>query len=166
MRKRYLDAIALVKAFGKPDLFLTITCNPEWKEIKENLFDGQVAHDRPDLVSQVFRSKLIDLKDQILKKCIFGRVAAYVYVIEFQKRGLPHCHMLLILTTDSKISSPEMFDSYVVAEIPDENRFPKLFHLVTRHMMHGPCCLLDKKCPCMINGKCKSHYPRPFSLMI
>ncbi|XP_075499811.1 uncharacterized protein LOC142538359 [Primulina tabacum] len=163
MRKRYLDAIALVKAFGKPDLFLTITCNPEWKEIKENLFDGQVAHDRPDLVSRVFRSKLIDLKDQVLKKCIFGRVAAYVYVIEFQKRGLPHCHMLLILSTDSKISSPEMFDSYVVAEIPDENRFPKLFHLVTRHMMHGPCGLLDKKCPCMINGKCKSHYPRPFS---
>ncbi|XP_075482805.1 uncharacterized protein LOC142523050 [Primulina tabacum] len=95
MRKRYLDDIALVKAFGKPDLFLTITCNPEWKEIKENLFDGQVAHDRPDLVSRVFRSKLIDLKDKVLKKCIFGRVAAYVYVIEFQKRGLPHASYLI-----------------------------------------------------------------------
>ncbi|XP_073302966.1 uncharacterized protein [Primulina huaijiensis] len=110
MHKRYLDAIALVRAFGKPDLFITMSCNPKGKEIKDNLFVGQVAQDRPDLVSRVFHAKLIDLKDQILKKSIFGRVAVYVYVIEFQKRGLPHCHMLIILATDSKINSPDMFD--------------------------------------------------------
>ncbi|XP_073131609.1 uncharacterized protein [Henckelia pumila] len=94
MRKRYLDAIALVKVFGKPDLFLTITCNPESKEIKDNLYQVQVAHDRLNLVSRVFRSKLVDLKDQILKKCIFGCVAAYVYVIEFQNEV---CHIVLCL---------------------------------------------------------------------
>ncbi|XP_075478989.1 uncharacterized protein LOC142519855 [Primulina tabacum] len=63
-----------------------MTCNPDWKEIRENLFEGQLAHDRPDLVSRVFRAKLLDLKDQILKKSIFGHVVSYVYVIEFQKR--------------------------------------------------------------------------------
>ncbi|XP_073121078.1 uncharacterized protein [Henckelia pumila] len=163
MRRRYLDAIALVRKFGKPDLFITMTCNPDWKEIREHLFQGQVAHDRPDLVSRVFRAKLQDLKDQILKKSIFGPVVAYVYVIEFQKRGLPHCHMLLILQSNYKITSPDKFDSYVVAELPDKNFSPRLFGLVSRHMMHGPCGELNKKCPCMVNGKCKNHYPRPFS---
>ncbi|XP_073291189.1 uncharacterized protein [Primulina huaijiensis] len=163
MHKRYLDAISLVRAFGKPYLFITMTCNPEWKEIKDNLFVGQVAQDRPDLVSRVFHAKLFDLKDQILKKSIFGRVAAYVYVIEFRKRGLPHCHMLIILAIDCKINSSDMFDSYVVAEIPDPAKFPKLFHLVSRHMMHGPCGILNRKCPCMVDGRCKNHYPRLFS---
>jgi hypothetical protein len=28
MRRRYMDAMALVWKFGKPDIFLTMTCNP------------------------------------------------------------------------------------------------------------------------------------------
>ncbi|XP_075477759.1 uncharacterized protein LOC142518825 [Primulina tabacum] len=143
MRHRYLDAIALVQKFGKPDLFITMTCNPDWKEIRENLFEGQLAHDRPDLVSRVFRAKLLDLKDQILKKSIFGHVVSYVYVIEFQKRGLPYCHMIIILQSNYKINSPERFDSYVVAELPYKDVFPRLFGLVSRHMMHGPCGTLN-----------------------
>ncbi|XP_073063940.1 uncharacterized protein [Primulina eburnea] len=42
MRRRYLDAIALVQKFGKPDLFITMTCNPDWKEIRENLFEDEI----------------------------------------------------------------------------------------------------------------------------
>nr|XP_027067565.1 uncharacterized protein LOC113693193 [Coffea arabica] len=37
MRRRYLDAMALVQKYGKPDIFITMTCNPAWKEIQENL---------------------------------------------------------------------------------------------------------------------------------
>ncbi|KAG5565561.1 hypothetical protein RHGRI_001464 [Rhododendron griersonianum] len=86
MRRRYLDAIALVQRFGKPDLFITVTCNPDWKEIKDSLKQGQLAQDRPDLTARVFRAKLQDLKDQLFKKSIFGKVAAHVHAIEFQKR--------------------------------------------------------------------------------
>ncbi|XP_075478837.1 uncharacterized protein LOC142519691 [Primulina tabacum] len=49
MRRRYLDAMALVRKFGKLDLFITMACNPEWKEITDNLKEGQQPHDRPDL---------------------------------------------------------------------------------------------------------------------
>ena len=28
MRRRYMDAMALVQKYGKPDYFLTMTCNP------------------------------------------------------------------------------------------------------------------------------------------
>ena len=37
MRRKYMDAMTLVQKFGKPDLFLTITCNPNWPEIKDYL---------------------------------------------------------------------------------------------------------------------------------
>lgn len=96
MKRRYLDAMALVHRYGKPDIFLTITCNPNWPEIKQELGPTDLTQDRPDLLSRIFRAKLEELKNDLLKKQILGPVAAYVYVIEFQKRGLPHAHFLLI----------------------------------------------------------------------
>ena len=62
MRRRYMDAMALVRRYGKPDIFLTMTCNPNWDEIKNELFPGQTAQDHPDLVARVFWVKLEELK--------------------------------------------------------------------------------------------------------
>jgi hypothetical protein len=55
MRKWYMDAMALVRKYEKPDIFLTMTCNPNWREIRDNLLQGQTAQDRPNLVVRVFR---------------------------------------------------------------------------------------------------------------
>jgi hypothetical protein len=49
MKARFQDAMALVQSIGKPNLFITVTCNPDWPEIKDNLLPGQSAQDRPDL---------------------------------------------------------------------------------------------------------------------
>ncbi|XP_063981074.1 uncharacterized protein LOC135164547 [Diachasmimorpha longicaudata] len=54
MKQTYQDAITIVREYGKPDLFITMTCNLKWVEITENLSDGQIASDRPDLVTRVF----------------------------------------------------------------------------------------------------------------
>lgn len=51
MRKRYMDAMALVERYGKPDLFLTMTCNPSWPEIKAELKSHEEAQNRPDLLA-------------------------------------------------------------------------------------------------------------------
>ena len=68
MKKRYLNAMALAQRYGKSDIFLTITCNPNWIEIKEELAEGEIAQDRPDLVSRIFRAKLVFLKKSLRKK--------------------------------------------------------------------------------------------------
>ncbi|XP_070009184.1 uncharacterized protein [Nicotiana sylvestris] len=163
MRRRYMDAMALVQHFGKPDLFITRICNPDWAEIKENLCEGQLAEDRPDLVTRVFRAKLQDLKDRIFKKKIFGPVAAHVFVVEFQKRGLPHIHLLIILEQGYKIISADQYDKFISTELPDEEEYPLLHDLVVKHMMHGPCGKHHPTNSCMKDGQCMNHYPRPFS---
>ena len=56
----------------------------------------QSAHSRPNLTARAFAQKLRALKDQRLKGKVFGDVVAHVYVVEFQKRGLPHAHLLII----------------------------------------------------------------------
>ncbi len=84
MSQKYQDAMAIVRKYGRPDLFITFTCNPKWKEITENLLEGQSADMRPDLVARVFSLKLKRLLKDIKKKHIFGVPVAHVHVIEFQ----------------------------------------------------------------------------------
>ena len=103
MRQKFQDSMAVVREHGKPDLFITMTCNPNWSEIKDNLSQGQVATDRPDLVARVFKMKIEELKNDLLKKHVFGKIVAHMMVIEFQKRGLPHAHILIILSGDYKL---------------------------------------------------------------
>jgi hypothetical protein len=92
----------------------------------------------------------------------FGEVAAYVHVTEFQKRGLPHEHILLIMKARNKLATPDDYDRVISAEIPDKEKYPVLHDLVIKHMLHGPCGELKKSCPCMIDGQCRFHYPREF----
>ncbi|KAL3834092.1 hypothetical protein ACJIZ3_008828 [Penstemon smallii] len=162
MRKRYVNAMALVQRYGKPDVFLTMTCNPGWKEIIEHLLPCQKADDRPDLIARVFKAKLEELKNEIVKKKLFGEVAAYVYTVEYQKRGLPHAHWVIILTARHKIVAPAVYDEIICAELPDGSH-PLLRSFVVKHMMHGPCGDSNKKNVCMREGKCKNYYPKEFA---
>ncbi|XP_070010439.1 uncharacterized protein [Nicotiana sylvestris] len=87
-----------------------------------------------------------------------------MYTVEFQKRGLPHAHFLLILTNEYKLLTPEDYDNIINAEIPDKGVEPYLYSLVIRHMMHGPCGNLNPTNSCMkIDGSCKFKYPKSFS---
>ena len=83
----YQDAMAIVRRYGKPDLFITFTCNPQWPEITNSLFQNQTSSDRPDIVARVFKLKLKSLLHDIYysRKPIFGKMCAIIYVIEWQK---------------------------------------------------------------------------------
>ena len=83
MRRRYLDAMALVWRFGKPDIFLTMICNPKWDVRTRELYPRQTPQDHPDLIDRVFRAKLEELKHMLIKKDILGKVRAHVFVVEF-----------------------------------------------------------------------------------
>ena len=54
----YQDAMSIVWRFGKPDFFVTFTCNPRWQEITDALFPGQTAENQQDIVARVFKLKL------------------------------------------------------------------------------------------------------------
>ncbi|XP_073362018.1 uncharacterized protein [Aegilops tauschii subsp. strangulata] len=163
MKKRHMDAMAIVHTYGKPDIFLTMTCNPKWEEITNELLPGQTAQDRPDIVARVFYGKLEAMKYMLFKKHILGVVVAYVYVVEFQKRGLPHAHFLLIMDSTYKLVVPEQYDRLISAELPDKQKYPELHALVVKHMMHGPCGALNPKNVCMQDNECKCRYPHPFN---
>ena len=162
MQQNYQDAMAILRNYGKPDFFITMTCNPKWSEIVENLEEGQSLEFRPDLVARVFKLKLEALMDDIGKKHVLGTPVANIHVIEFQKRGLPHAHILLILKTQDKPKDNEDIDKFICAEIPDIEINPRLHAIVTKHMVHGPCGVENMNSPCMVDGKCSKDFPKPF----
>ncbi|XP_062182113.1 uncharacterized protein LOC133886419 [Phragmites australis] len=135
--------MALVRKYGKPNIFLTMTCNPNWEEITHELEHGQIPQDRPDLIVRVFKAKLEELKKQLFEKHMLGKVQAYVYVVEFQERGLPHAHFLLIMQGKYKLVCPEQYDCIISTELPDKHKYPELYKMVVKHMMHGPSGVLN-----------------------
>ncbi|GBM44049.1 hypothetical protein AVEN_223172-1 [Araneus ventricosus] len=125
MQQNYQDAMAMVRKFGKPDLFLTFTCNPSWSEILNSMEGVQRPEDRPDII-----------------------------------RGLPHAHILLTLDSESKIRTKDDIDKFVSAELPDPCTDLRLFQIVTKCMVHGPCGNINS--PCMRDGQCCKSFPKQF----
>ncbi|XP_057723997.1 uncharacterized protein LOC130939953 [Arachis stenosperma] len=71
--------------------------------------------------------------------------------------------MLLILENNDKLIDPEYYDSWVRAEIPSKEVEPHLHDAVLKHMIHGPCGILDQSSPCMKNDQYKRNYPQEFT---
>ena len=159
MQQQCQDALAINRYFGGGDLFITMTANSSQPEIKNALLDGQAAHDRPNLVVRIFHAKLHSLiKD--LKQGILGDMAAFLYTIEFQKRGLPHAHIIVFLKPHAKLRTPDQVDSLMSSEFPMNN--PELLELIKKFMVHGPCGNYNPNAPCMNGRKCTKGFPKAF----
>lgn len=74
MHEKTQDAMTYVQHYGRPHLFSTFTCNPNWIDTKDNLKSGQKSHDRQDVITRVFKLKLNKLMNLIVKGQLFGEV--------------------------------------------------------------------------------------------
>ena len=170
MYSSYQDAMAAVLHFGSPSLFITKTANPRWREVKASLAFGQRAEQRPDIIARVFHVKLNHLlKDLKLK---FGTQVVCVHVIEFQKRGLPHAHIVVVLKEADRPRQGVDIDKMSSAELPpmpsdDDHSVEactqrKVRELVLEHMVHNDCSGPEgRKCPCWddVKKQCGGNFP-------
>jgi hypothetical protein len=152
----YHDALALPGAYHLPDLFITVTFNPEWPELARMLPSHSNVHDHPDVVARVFWKRFCRIMKDILHG-VFGEVLSYCYRIEWQLRGFPHAHVLIILK--HRILSAAEVDRIVSAEIPDPELHPELHRLVVQFMIHGPCDT-SSNAPCVVDGICEKCFPK------
>ncbi|XP_074297082.1 uncharacterized protein LOC141627760 [Silene latifolia] len=133
-----------------------------WPEIVQFVSKrGLRPEDRPDIVCCVFKMKLDELIRDLKDPHIFGRARGVVYTIEFQKRGLPHAHIVLFLHREDKFPTAADVDKIISAEIPDPTTDPVLHSVVCEYMLHGPCGKAKPSYPCMVGEKCSKYYPKP-----
>jgi Helitron helicase-like domain at N-terminus len=93
------DSLALARTYGPPSFFVTMTCNPDWPEIKSKLQPGQNAFEIPTIVTRAFKMRL-----QRLVHLLKTKMGTIVYITtsnEFQKRGYPHSHIIIKVRCNS-----------------------------------------------------------------
>jgi ATP-dependent DNA helicase PIF1 len=149
--------MARIRTHGRPDLFVTVTCNPNWPEIRCALRKGMSAKDRDDVIARVFKMKLDEILAD-LQTC-FGETLCLFGTIEYQKRGLPHAHILMCLV--DKIADTDL-DKFLCAELPCRETQPLLHTKVWQHHMHARC---DRAaaCHCHPAGMpCEKRFPKDF----
>ncbi|XP_074342481.1 uncharacterized protein LOC141680051 [Apium graveolens] len=134
MQQNYQDCMAICRRFGSPDLFIIFTCNPQWPEIKD--FCDKIPHctpaERPDILARVFKIKLDLLLEDLTKKHVLGKVIGVAYTIEFQKRGLPHAHIIIWLEESDKCHSTDEIVHLIFAEIPDQETDPIGYETISK----------------------------------
>jgi hypothetical protein len=159
---------ALAKQFGNGTFFITMTCNEEWPEIKSVLRPGQSAADRPDVVVRVFRQKLASFIRTLrimfpVNLCSANRIELImeqiengyiIKVVEFQKRGTPHAHLILAVRPHVPFQA---IDDCISAEMPRQPgpRMELQRSLVRKFMTH------THTPRCSPHGLCTYNYPKP-----
>ncbi|KAL8140205.1 LOW QUALITY PROTEIN: hypothetical protein V2J09_006226 [Rumex salicifolius] len=120
------------------------SANPKWPEMGEMLCHciRATMNDRPDLITRLFKLKLGQLMHDIKTKQIFGPIKA----------------------ESNKVKTGKDIDVFISVEIPCQETDLDAYRSVTEHMLHGPCGNANKSSPCMHNGQCTKHFPKPFSV--
>lgn len=139
---------------------LDTACAAQCQVLRSVVLIWDLMSCRPDLTSRfLFKLKLDELLADLTKRHILGHVTGYVYTVEFQKRGLPHAHILMIMHPDDRPRTAADFDAVVCA---DAQACPELYETASKCMMHGPCGAHDAQAPCMTDGSCSKNFPKPF----
>jgi hypothetical protein len=152
------DSLAIARQLAKPSLFLTMTTNPNWPEIQSQLLAGQHFTDIPAVVCRAFHGRLCGLKAFIREK--FGGLLYEICVTEFQKRGLPHAHLVVKLQHELPLAQ---LDGFICAELPDPEEDPTLHTAVCRFHMHSQNHLDRPTSRCNREGRCIYEYPQPIN---
>ena len=152
------DSLALARDRGGPTFFITMTSNPKWPEIAERLRPGQHFTDIPSVVCRAFHVRLQYLKAFLTRH--FGEVVYMVTVVEFQKRGLPHAHILVKVSPEPPL---HVLDSILSAELPAERDNPRLRAAILETNMHSRNHLTRVGSRCNKNGRCIYNFPQPLS---
>ena len=96
---------------------------------------------------------------EVLRQGLLGSKIYLLYVVEFQKRGLPHAH--LALRVEPQPQTTDDIDQVISAEVPpatEDGEDQRYRELVLRHMVHHHthACLDD-------DGRCKKSFPKPLT---
>ncbi|GJW49855.1 hypothetical protein Tco_0091206 [Tanacetum coccineum] len=86
-----------------------------------------------------------------------------LYTIEFQKRGLPHCHTLLWIESRNTLKDAPPIDEYISTKIPDPVQDPRGYKLVTELTMHERRGAANLGASYMQNGPCNKHFPKQYN---
>ena len=89
VHQNFLDAMALVMRFGRPDFFVTMTACPSWPEVVANLRKGETSATRPDLIARAFHRRMCVLLELVTVENVLGSAVLTVGPWSFRSAAFP-----------------------------------------------------------------------------
>jgi hypothetical protein len=131
--QKYENLASLSTRYGPPQLCITFTASPHWKEVIDEI-GLKPAADHADVVVRVFYLKLRRLLRDIRGESIFGATEYLVASVEFQHMGLPHAHVLVRLASEPTQLEWDAMSSQLG---PMDDMPPSLARAIRQHHMEG-----------------------------
>src|SRR6266498_2911994 len=105
--------------------------------------------DRLNIIARIFRARLKRLIHLIRVKAAFGPYKAYIYTVKYQKRELPHTHIIVFIHAGHAFSKPEHINNLIRAELLDRQLNPNksLTTIIKQTMIHDPYSPLNPISP-------------------
>ncbi|CAG2247064.1 unnamed protein product [Mytilus edulis] len=177
------DLYAMIRQIGIPTFFLTFSAGEtRWDDVLNTLL--QVSHDRRNICDLQWTDKCKLIKDNPVicarlfdhrVKALFtdilmspaqpiGKIVDFFFRTEFQQRGSPHIHCLVWidgapkLNQDSDKDICRFVDQHITCQLPDKDKNPKLYEIVTSVQMHSKSH--TKSCK-KHSTTCRFNLPRP-----
>lgn len=127
MHQNFLDSLTICRNIGYPSIFLTMTCNPFWDEMKEMMkfLPTSNPEDYPDIIARVFKLKVEQMYDIVKNKSFFGKciggnlieiIPIFVY--------LKYIFTVVFICCSFFLSIYIFFYSYVRGRIPKARSAP------------------------------------------
>ena len=85
-----------------------------------------------------------------------------MYIIDFQKRDLPHARILLWLSDSNKLENAKHIDHVIFTELPHPDLYLKLSKVIQIYIIHGPCRAARFNSPYMKEGRCSKFFLEKF----
>lgn len=181
--KTILDLYAMIRQIGCPTFFASFSAAelshwPEFIEAIKAQQGGKVNfHDLDwETKCEILRSnpvttmRMFDKRVEGLFKYLInspaqplGEVTDYFYRVEFQHRGSPHIHALVWTSFNFDMDKDEQIltdfiDKYISAKLPDPDKDPELYKLVSEVQMHSRNH--TKTCRKNKNRGCRFGFPQ------
>ena len=180
-QKFMFEVIAMVKQLGIPTWFMTLLCpDLRWPElflIVARTQGRNITKEDIETLSYVERCQMLNANPVVMAKHFqhrvetffrevllsqsnpIGKVMYYALRIEFQMRGSPHLHALILKTDCLKLiyetenAYLEFIDEHVHANLPNETNESELCQLVKTYQRHNhsKTCRKYKNVPCRFN---------------
>jgi hypothetical protein len=102
---------------------------------------------------------------------VFGIVPVLIYTVKYQKKRLPHAHIIIFLASGHAFSEPETIDNLIRAELSNRVLDPNgsLTEIVKQVIIHGlykplkPRAICIKKAHANVLLTYFKRFPKPFA---
>jgi len=175
MRRFFHDALHISRCRGNGHLFITMTCNPAWAEVKALL--GKESFDiKKDAHQAILARVFVHKRKQLIARLkqrnyLFAGHLGLDWIVlttEWQKGDLPHAHMAVRLLIDTSICPMntqldhlKLMDHIISARIPAPSEAH--YEHVIAYMQHGQVCkgCLKEFPKGSGNMRCRFRFPKP-----